>query len=301
MELKDISRVGLGGCELPEDQEKANSLISYAIDNGVNFFDEGWRYGGEVHKSEKILGIYLKNNPSVRENILVCDKLPIYEDIFNRFGYNGNNIEEVFDKILNEQLEVLNTDYLDIYMIHAIDDAPFMTEDKYFSAIAWMLKKKEEGKIKNIGFSAHIDLYKLNYYIDLFEEKFGKCIDVVMLAYNIFSGSDWVTEQANIHVLENPGAKGIELCKKHGIKVISMMPLESGRALEISHDKTFIDWCYSFIFDNKNIISTIAGTSSVKHLEQIFETCKKNFILLKKKEEIKNKISKKILKRKGEK
>lgn len=288
MELKDISRVGLGGCELPEDQEKANSLISYAIDNGVNFFDEGWGYGGAIHKSENILGAYLKNNQKIREKILICDKLPIYENIFNQYGYNGNNIEEVFEKIFDEQLKALNTDYLDIYMIHAIGDAPFMTEDKYISAINWMLKKKEEGKIKNIGFSAHINLYKLNYYIDLFEEKFGKCIDVAMLAYNVFSGSDWVGEQTQIAVWENPGAKGIELCKKHGIKVISMMPLESGRVLKISHDKSFIDWCYSFVLDNKNISSTIFGTSSIKHLEQVFDVCKRNIITLKKENTKKN-------------
>ena len=40
MELKDISRVGLGGCELPEDQEKANALIDYDISRGVNFNDQ---------------------------------------------------------------------------------------------------------------------------------------------------------------------------------------------------------------------------------------------------------------------
>lgn len=86
MELKDISRVGLGGCELPEDQEKANALIDYAISRGINFFDQGWGYGGEEHKSEKILGSYLEKNPKVRDNILICDKFPMIEEIFDKFG-----------------------------------------------------------------------------------------------------------------------------------------------------------------------------------------------------------------------
>jgi predicted aldo/keto reductase-like oxidoreductase len=158
-----------------------------------------------------------------------------------------------------------------------------------------MQKKKLEGKIKHIGFSAHIDLYKLNYYIDLFEENFGKgVVDVAMLTYNIFSGSDWVMPQTGIKVWENPGPRGLELCKKHGITVVSMMPLESGRALEVSHDKTFTDWCYKFIFDNKNITSTLAGTSNTKHLQQMIDVYNANHNILPKKEE---KVSKKLTKK----
>ena len=296
MDLKDISRIGLGGCELPEDQEKANSLISYALDSGINFFDQGWGYGGAEHKSEKILGNYLKSNPKIRENIILCDKLPMSPELYEKFGYNDSNIEEVFEKIFNEQLECLNTDYLDMYMIHAIDDSSFMTEDKYIAAVKWMQKKKFEGKIKHIGFSAHIDLYKLNYYIDLFEENFGKgVVDVAMLTYNVFSGSDWVPEQTGITVWNNPGPKGLELCRKHGITVISMMPLESGRVLEVSHDKTFTDWCYKFIFDNKNITSTLAGTSNIKHLQQMIDVYNANHNILQKKEE--NQVSKKLTKK----
>lgn len=280
MDLKDISRIGLGGCELPYDQEKANELIDFALKNNINFFDQGWRYGGDEHKSEKILGTYIEKNPKVRDNIIICDKLPIEENLYEQFGYNGSNIEEIFEKIFNEQLECLKTDYVDIYMIHAIDDCKFMTEDKYISAIKWMQQKKAEGRIRHIGFSAHIDIYRLNYYLDLFEKNFGKgVVDTIMLAYNIFSGSNWVTRETGIKVWDNPGPKGLELCKERGIKVISMMPLESGRALEVSHDKTFTDWCYKFIFDNKNIVSTLAGTSKISHLQQVIDVLNKNNVL----------------------
>ena len=271
MELKDISRVGLGGCELPEDQEKANALIDYAISRGINFFDQGWGYGGAEHKSEKILGNYLEKNPKVRDNILICDKFPMIEEIFNKFG--GNN-EEAFNKMFEEQLSVLKTNYIDVYMLHALDDNKYMNEKLYCEIIEWMLKLKQEGKIKHIGFSAHIDLYKLNYYLDLFSEKFGKEVDVAMLTYNIFSGSDWVTRETGINVWPNPGAKGFELCKKKGYTTISMMPLESGRALEVSHDKTFTDWCYKYIADNTFIDSTLSGTSRIEHLDQVLENIK---------------------------
>jgi predicted aldo/keto reductase-like oxidoreductase len=242
----------------------------------------------------------LAENPKIRENIILCDKLPMHEELYNKFGYDGDNIEEVFDKLFEKQLECLNTDYLDIYMIHALDDNKFMTEEKYIAAIKWMQKKKFEGKIKHIGFSAHIDLYKLNYYIDLFEKNFGKgIVDTAMLTYNIFSGSDWVTEQTGINVWTNPGKKGIELCKGHGITVISMMPLESGRALEVSHDKTFTDWCYKFIFDNKFITSTLSGTSNIKHLQQMIDVYNANHNILKKPEEktVSKKFSKKVIKK----
>lgn len=280
MDLKDISRIGLGGCELPWDQNKANELINFALKNNINFFDQGWRYGGEEHRSEKILGSYIEQNKKVRNNIIICDKLPFAEDLYKKFGYDGSNIEDVFEKIFNEQLECLKTDYVDIYMIHAIDDCAFMTEDKYIAAVKWMQQKKAEGRIRHIGFSAHIDLYKLNYYLDLFEKNFGRgVVDTAMLTYNIFSGSNWVTQETGILVFDNPGPKGLELCKERGVKVISMMPLEGGRALEVSHDKTFTDWCYKFIFDNKNIISTLAGTSKINHLQQMIDVLNRNNFL----------------------
>ena len=143
MELKDISRVGLGGCELPEDQEKANALIDYAISRGVNFFDQDWEYGGEEHKSEKILGNYLEKNPKVRDNILICDKFPMIEEIFDKFG--GNN-EEAFNKMFEEQLSVLKTNYIDVYMLHALDDSKYMNEKLYCEVIKWMLKLKQEDR-----------------------------------------------------------------------------------------------------------------------------------------------------------
>ena len=133
----------------------------------------------------------------------------------------------------------------------------------------------------------------------MFEENFGKgVVDVAMLTYNIFSGSDWVTPQTNIMVWENPGPKGLELCKKHGITVISMMPLESGRALDVSHDKTFTNWCYKYIFDNRNITSTLAGTSNTKHLQQMIDVYNANHNILPKKEEsVSKKLTKKTTKK----
>lgn len=297
MDLKDISRIGLGGCEIPNDQEKANKLISFAIDNGINFFDEGWGYGGERrgedHRSEIVLGNYIKNNPEIRKKIILCDKLPVNADL-----PDDADLHKVFDEWFSEQLKVLNTDYLDIYMLHALDDNKNVPESRYLEAIRWMIQKKAEGKIKHIGFSAHIDFYKLNYYIDLFEENFGNgIVDTAMLTYNIFSGSDWIKEQTGIFVWPNPGPRGLELCKKHGITVISMMPLESGRVFEISHDKTFTEWCYRFVLDNKNIASTLTGTSNINHLKQIIDVCNtKEKILLKKEE--KTPISKKLTKKK---
>lgn len=273
MELKDISRVGLGGCELPKDQEKANKLISFAIENGVNFFDQGFGYGGD-NCSEKILGNYLETNPETREKILICDKFPLWEVILNKYGYDENNPEEAYNKIFEQQLSCLKTDYLDIYMLHALDDTPFMTEEKYFSVLDWMLKLKKAGKIKYIGFSAHIDLYKLNYYLDIFEEKYGKEVEVAMLTYNIFSDSNWVKKETGIEVWKNPGKKGFELCKKKGYTCISMMPLESGRVKEVSTDKAFIEWAFKYIKDNSAIDSTLSGTGNVEHFKEVIEFLK---------------------------
>ena len=119
----ETSILGFGCMRLPlsEDAEKAKSffersiavdeqesleMIDYAVKHGINYFDTAYLYHGG--KSEKILGKAIKGR---RDGLIITTKSPVMmiekSDDFNR--------------ILNEQLEKLGTDYLDFYLLHGLN------------------------------------------------------------------------------------------------------------------------------------------------------------------------------------
>lgn len=140
-----LSRLGMGAMRLPvvgEDQgnidyDKAKEIIDYAYKNGINYYDTAYIYHNQ--KSEEFLGKALKEYP--RESFYVADKF---------------NLQAQPDcaKQFQEQLDRLQMEYIDFYLMHGIQD-PWIEEFFNSGAIAYFDEKKKEGKIRNLGFSFH--------------------------------------------------------------------------------------------------------------------------------------------------
>src|SRR6056297_2442518 len=140
----EVSALGFGAMRLPEDEEgidrsKAVEMIRYAIDNGVNYVDTAWPYhGGE---SEPLVAEALKDG--YREQVKIATKLPSWE-IDSR---------EDLDNYLNQQLEKLEVETIDFYLLHALNEDHWQNYkdiglDYLFE---WIEKVKAEGKIDQIG------------------------------------------------------------------------------------------------------------------------------------------------------
>ncbi|GAB6108661.1 aldo/keto reductase [Fusibacter bizertensis] len=134
---RNLSRVAFGGIVVAhETQEDANKYVEEAIDSGVNYFDIAPTY----FDAESKLGPALRGK---RKDIFLACKT---EDR----TASGSR------KLLEESLEKLETDYFDLYQLHAVYDLEDVK--KTFSpdgSFKTYLKAKEEGLIKHIGFSAH--------------------------------------------------------------------------------------------------------------------------------------------------
>ena len=112
-----LSILGFGCMRLPVidgkahqiDEEKAQAMVDYAIRNGINYFDTAYIYHSEVPfqpgMSEVFLGKALKRE---RANILLATKLPSW------FVETRADM----DRFLNQQLERLQTDHIDFYLVH---------------------------------------------------------------------------------------------------------------------------------------------------------------------------------------
>ena len=140
-----LSVMGFGCMRFPRgltqiDVNRTEQLIVKAVQEGINYFDTAYAYGG----SEETLGpIIAKNN--LREKIFIATKLP-----FTKCKtYND------FESFFQTQLERLRTDYIDYYLIHNLGDTNSWDKLCELGIEKWIKEKKESGKIRNIGFSFH--------------------------------------------------------------------------------------------------------------------------------------------------
>ena len=112
----EISALGFGAMRLPTktgriDKERAKKQVYYLIDHGVNFIDTALPYHGG--SSESFLGEILTDE--YRKKVKLCTKLApwlvkTYEDM---------------EKFLETQLEELQTDYIDYYLLHGLGKGSF--------------------------------------------------------------------------------------------------------------------------------------------------------------------------------
>jgi aryl-alcohol dehydrogenase-like predicted oxidoreductase len=139
----DVSMLCLGGFHIgvpPEDE--GIRIIHTAIDNGITFMDNAWEYND--NESERRMGVALAQD-GYRDKVFLMTKNCAHN---RRYDSSLQNLEE--------SLRRLQTDYLDLWQIHEVvwPNDP----DRIFApggAAEAMLKAKEQGKVRFIGFTGH--------------------------------------------------------------------------------------------------------------------------------------------------
>ncbi len=250
----EVSALGFGAMRMPLagenpediDEEKAVEMIRFAVDNGVNYVDTAWPYHGG--KSEILVGKALQNGYRAKVNL--ATKLPVWK------------LEKKtdMDEILDEQLEKLQTDVIDFYLLHALGEERWETCKK-LEVLNWLQKVQAEGKINYIGFSFHDDY-------ELFEE--------------IIDSFDWDFCQIQYNYLDTEyqaGQKGLKYAYDKDIGVIIMEPLRGGwlaqeppkKVKEIFasyDDRTPVDWALQWLWSQKEVSLVLSGMSSLQQVKE---------------------------------
>lgn len=245
----EISTLGFGAMRLPLkngkiDRTKGKELIYHAIENGVNLIDTAYLYGD----SESFLGEVL--TPEIRSKIKLCTKLP---------SINVRKYEDM-EKFLNEQLERLQTDYIDYYLIHAVDlkTVNRLIKRDLFKFIA---KAKDDGKIKHVGFSYHGPKEEFDIIID------GYDWDVVMVQYNYFDEN----VQASMEGIEYAASKGMGVFVMEPLKggiLAGKMPSEVEEIFKRADpDKSNADWALEWVLNNRNVTCILSGMNTLEQLD----------------------------------
>ncbi len=200
-----ISQLGYGCMRFTRkggsiDYGKAEREVMYAIKKGVNYFDTAYVYPG----SEECLGRILDENNS-REKVYIATKLP---------QYLMRSVKAI-EKTFAEELGRLRTDYIDYYLMHMFTDVCEWENLQKLGIEEWIRKHKEDGSIRNIGFSYHGNT-----------ENFLKILD----AY------DWDFCQIQYNYLDEysqAGRTGLLRAAEKGIPVIIMEPLRGGKLVNL--------------------------------------------------------------------
>ena len=245
---EEISILGFGCMRFPQidneiDVEETTKMIRYAIDNGLNYIDTAYPYhNGE---SEIVVGKILKHG--YREKVKLATKLP---------SWNITSREDM-DNYLNKQLEKLQTDYIDFYLIHALDEKLWQNLVKN-NIFEFLDDIKRSGKVKYLGFSFH-DKYNV----------FEKIVD----------SYDWDFTQIQYNYIDEDyqaGTKGIEYAHKKGMGIIIMEPLRGGKLVNNLSDeikeiidkakpkKTPAEWAFKFLYDKEEIGIVLSGMSTME-------------------------------------
>ena len=251
-----LSIIGFGCMRFPKnltqtDIARTEQLIVKAVQEGVNYFDTAYVYGG----SEEALGpILAKNN--LRDKIFLATKLPHpkckkYED---------------FDLFFKTQLERLQTNYIDYYLIHNLGDVHTWKRLCGLGIEKWIKEKKESGQIKNLGFSFHG-----------IHEEFLNLLDIY----------DWDFCQIQYNYLNTnyqAGRAGLKKAAEKGLPVIVMEPLLGGK-LATGLPKKAIEqfkaansslspaaWALRWLWNQKEVTVVLSGMNEISQLEDNIET-----------------------------
>lgn len=268
-----VSALGFGLMRLPVidndnnkiDEAEAIKMIKYAIDNGVNYIDTAWPYHGG--NSEIIAGKALKNG--YREKTFLATKLPTW--LINE--------KEDMDKYLNEQLKKLQTDHIDFYLLHALDKNKWENMKKV-DALSWAEKKKQEGKIRYIGFSFHDEYPVFQEIVDYYDKW-----DFCQIQYNYMD----IDVQA--------GEKGLKYAASKGLGVVIMEPIRGGRlanppqAVQDIWDtakvkRTPAEWALQWLWNQPEVSVVLSGMSTFEQLKENIESAKRSGVNILTKEEL---------------
>lgn len=207
----EVSLLGFGCMRLPVtetgeiDEPEAERMLDKAIASGVNYIDTAYPY--HDGKSEPFVGKVLKKYE--RSSLFLATKLPLWA---------VNALEDV-DRLFQEQITRLQTDYIDFYLMHALSKERFDVMVK-LGVVDRLAKLKAEGKIRYLGFSFH-DRY------EAFEE--------------IINYRDWDFCQIQLNYMdagEQAGLKGCRLATEKGVPLVIMEPVKGGSLAAFARDIT---------------------------------------------------------------
>ncbi len=229
------------------DAAEAEREIMAAYRNGVNYFDTAYIYPG----SEVLIGEIFEKN-GIRKEINIATKLPHYLI----------KTREELDRLFEEQLRRLRTDYIDYYLMHMLTDTATWERLCALGIKEWIAEKKASGKVRQIGFSYHGNSDMFCSLVDAYDW------DFCMIQYN------YMDEHTQA------GRTGLLHANKKGIPVMIMEPLrggklvnrlpESAKRIFAEHTTKYApaEWSFRWLWNQPEVTVVLSGMNTMEMVEE---------------------------------
>lgn len=253
----ELSILGFGCMRLPKkrgggiDEKRAVSQLRYAIDHGVNYVDTAPAY--HLGKSEKVLASALADG--YREKVRLATKLPPWL-VRSR---------EDMDHILDTQLATFHTDHIDYYLLHHVSGSSWENM-KNLGVREFLSSAKNDGRIKNAGFSFHGDLSAFKKIVDEYPWEFCQ------IQYNY------------LDEYNQAGTEGLKYAAGHRLAVMVMEPLRGGNlggqmpdeVEKIWEDapvsRTPAEWALRWVWNHPEVTVVLSGMNEELHIDENLRT-----------------------------
>lgn len=263
---KKLSALGMGCMRLPVvdgddskiDVEATKEMLAYCMNKGINYYDTA--YGYHNGQSELVVGELLKDYN--REDFYLASKFP---------GYDLNNMPYV-EKIFEDQLKKCQVEYFDFYLFHNVCEMNINQYlDPQYGIYDYLIKQKQNGRIKHLGFSVHGDLACTKRFLDAY----GKDMEFCQIELNYF---DYKFQDAK---------SKIELLNEWNIPIWVMEPVRGGQLATLNEEATATlkaarpdeevpAWAFRFLQAIPNVTVTLSGMSNMQQLKDNIATYEEN-------------------------
>lgn len=249
----DMPLLGMGLMRLPMkddviDEEQSIRMVDAFYNAGVRYFDTAYVYGKEG-ASERFVKAGLTSRYA-REDFYLASKMPLFGDTYERR-----------DAIFAESCERMGVDYIDFYLLHALN-AERWEKVKATGVDIWQRQLKAEGKIRYCGFSFHDSPEALRKILSDRPDW-----DFVQIQFNYY---DWYNDCAK---------ELYDILSERGIPIVVMEPVRGGGLVELGADvreifekaepgSTNARWAMRWVGSHPAVNVVLSGVSTIEQAEE---------------------------------